>query len=639
MKRSTQVNYVFGIGITILLVMNHMTAVAQVSSANLELKYSFEEEDGIDVVDTSPVDREGQRNNGWLWANPTRTIRGKVGRGLHFDNDRAGYDDDMVKLYASPLGVRQQDNLTIAIWFFINDKDYEIPQVLTERGGGEMGWSIVVAGGKLFFSMWNIHCETWPNHGGTSITTDEIENGRWHHAVMTLKHEEGTKADPKGMQAYLDGRPVGSGWGGEIAGAGPGIGYGAQYNEAKMVGPGKNPTNTEAHLGHRPGDHGMGGFIDEARVYTRALTAAEVKALYDLENGRTDIEPPSTPRGLQATDATSATVDLSWDASADNEAIGGYDILDQEGVVRGSTIGPSTQLRIRGLPNGKTYELRVRAMDLATNVSELSEPITVETPPIKDVSPPTAPTNLRALHVTRKTMYLYWDPSTDDVGVTSYEVFVNGDLAGRVEIRTRWEIQEHELPNRFFLKDLKPAERWDESIRQELRPGTTYTIHMIAKDASGKESAKSKPLIIATSATAEILSLLKKSKCSGMGGRVYGYHGYAFDGIIAKRAITHPLKEDAWIYVDLGEVKDFDKIVLLWDKHAFAAKYTMETSDDLEDWTVIHTDNNADGGDDVLKLRGKARYVRMHGTKFGDMANRGYGLYEFGVYASGETER
>ena len=38
----------------------------------------------------------------------------------------------------------------------------------------------------------------------------------------------------------------------------------------------------------------------------------------------------------------------------------------------------------------------------------------------------TAPANLRVIGVTRFSVYLQWDPSVDNVGLESYDVYING---------------------------------------------------------------------------------------------------------------------------------------------------------------------------------------------------------------------
>src|SRR5207253_9273398 len=63
------------------------------------------------------------------------------------------------------------------------------------------------------------------------------------------------------------------------------------------------------------------------------------------------------------------------------------------------------------------------AADLAGNISAASNIVTTNT---LDIIAPSVPANLRASNITGTSLVLNWDNSTDNVGVTRYDVFVNG---------------------------------------------------------------------------------------------------------------------------------------------------------------------------------------------------------------------
>ncbi|RYZ52434.1 MAG: hypothetical protein EOP49_09485, partial [Sphingobacteriales bacterium] len=75
------------------------------------------------------------------------------------------------------------------------------------------------------------------------------------------------------------------------------------------------------------------------------------------------------------------------------------------------------------LPSNKRFYYIVRAIN-TTGASPLSTEVTTVTQ--ADVTPPTAPSFLRVLSTTGSTVKIAWDPSTDDVGVAKYDVYVNG---------------------------------------------------------------------------------------------------------------------------------------------------------------------------------------------------------------------
>lgn len=85
--------------------------------------------------------------------------------------------------------------------------------------------------------------------------------------------------------------------------------------------------------------------------------------------------------------------------------------------------------------------------------------------PVIDTQAPTAATNLITQNPTSNTISLSWTAATDNIGVTAYDVYVNGTLKTTVSGTT--------------------------ATVQGLSPSTTYTFYVIAKDASGNSSLPS----------------------------------------------------------------------------------------------------------------------------------------------------
>ncbi|MFJ6235226.1 discoidin domain-containing protein [Streptomyces griseus] len=86
-----------------------------------------------------------------------------------------------------------------------------------------------------------------------------------------------------------------------------------------------------------------------------------------------------------------------------------------------------------------------------------------------------------------------------------------------------------------------------------------------------------------------------------------------------------------WIQVDLGATTSFDHVQLAWEA-AYAKAYTVQTSDNGQDWNTVHTQTAGNGGIDDIEVAGNARYVRVSASERG--TPWGYSLYEFGVYRS-----
>ncbi|OAS13378.1 fibronectin type III domain-containing protein [Paenibacillus oryzisoli] len=127
-----------------------------------------------------------------------------------------------------------------------------------------------------------------------------------------------------------------------------------------------------------------------------------------------DTAAPSAPSNLHAVGQTAGSVDLAWNASNDNIGVTGYKIYKDTvlvGTVTGLTFTAS------GLIAANSYTFTVKAVDAAGNESPASQAYVTN-----DTQPPTAPTNVTASDIKMKSVTLTWDPSTDNGGVTGYEI-------------------------------------------------------------------------------------------------------------------------------------------------------------------------------------------------------------------------
>jgi len=89
-----------------------------------------------------------------------------------------------------------------------------------------------------------------------------------------------------------------------------------------------------------------------------------------------------------------------------------------------------------------------------------------------DRTPPSTPLNLQAGTITETTVSLKWDASTDNIGVSGYEIFRDGVLTGKVNTTT------------YFVGGLSPAH--------------TYQFYVKANDAAGNLSRSSNIISITT---------------------------------------------------------------------------------------------------------------------------------------------
>ncbi len=182
-----------------------------------------------------------------------------------------------------------------------------------------------------------------------------------------------------------------------------------------------------------------------------------------------DSHAPSVPTGLSATNITETSFTLSWTPSTDNIAVTGYDVY-LNGTLANSVSGTNTS--ITGLTLLTSYSMTVRAKDAAGNVSSESSALNVTT---TDTHSPSAPTNLTSDNITETSFTLAWTASSDNVGVTGYDVYCNGKLANTV------------TETSVILSGLAPA--------------TVYTMTIRAKDGAGNFSSPSNSLDVKTTDT------------------------------------------------------------------------------------------------------------------------------------------
>jgi Zn-dependent metalloprotease/chitodextrinase len=183
----------------------------------------------------------------------------------------------------------------------------------------------------------------------------------------------------------------------------------------------------------------------------------------------TDTQAPTAPSNLAASNVASTSLTLTWTASTDNVGVSGYDVY-QDGTLKVSVTGTSAS--ITGLTANTSYQYYVKAKDAAGNVSAQSSAVSVTTLSSSDTQAPTAPTNLAASNIAATTLTLTWTASTDNVGVTGYDVYQGGTLKVSVTATTA-------------------------SITG-LTANTSYQYFVTAKDAAGNVSAQSSAISVTT---------------------------------------------------------------------------------------------------------------------------------------------
>jgi chitodextrinase len=169
------------------------------------------------------------------------------------------------------------------------------------------------------------------------------------------------------------------------------------------------------------------GMIDEVRVYSVALSQAQIQADMNTPVGGApaDTQAPTAPASLTATPVGSSSINLSWAPSTDDVGVTGYRVERCQDAGCTSFVqiaAPSgTTHSDTGLLAGITYRYQVRATDAAGNLGPYSV-VADATIPAPDTEPPTAPATVTATVVSGTQIDLTWSAAQDNVAVTGYRV-------------------------------------------------------------------------------------------------------------------------------------------------------------------------------------------------------------------------
>ena len=361
---------------------NQATAIVTPPPTGLVAAYSFNEGTGTTVLDAS-----GNGNTGTL-TSTTWTNTGKYGNALSFNGSTSWVTvPDSASLHLT-------NKMTLEAW--VN------PNLLNGA------WRTVMikqqTGAGVAYSLY----EDTDQHVPVTQAYTTGENDAYGTALLALNiwtHLTATY-DGSTLKLYVNGSLVAS---------------------APVTGNLISSTGALRIGGNSVWGEFFSGLIDEVRIYNRALTPTEIQSDMQTPVGTgapADSSPPTAPGNLVAT-AGPSSAGLTWTASTDNVGVTRYDVY--RSTTSGFTPAPANRI---AQPTGTsytdspltpaTYYYRVQAEDAAGNLSAASnEASAVVT---GDITPPSAPANLTAT-AGAGTASLSWGASTDNVGVTRYDVY------------------------------------------------------------------------------------------------------------------------------------------------------------------------------------------------------------------------
>ncbi|MFC7679645.1 lytic polysaccharide monooxygenase [Paenibacillus sp. GCM10028914] len=191
--------------------------------------------------------------------------------------------------------------------------------------------------------------------------------------------------------------------------------------------------------------------------------------------GNADTTAPTAPANVTASNVSTTSANIAWTAATDNHAVTSYRLFN--GSTQIASTNGALNYHLTGLSPNTTYSITVKAVDAAGNVSPASTSVSFTTQAVTgpDIDPPTTPT---ALHVmgtsTSTTVPLMWNASTDDIGVTAYQVFNGNTLVATVSGSTL------------------------DYLVTGLTPNTAYSFTVKAVDAAGNVSSASNVVNVTT---------------------------------------------------------------------------------------------------------------------------------------------
>jgi hypothetical protein len=240
---------------------NAFDVIAYTPSSGLAGYWKLDEVVGTSASDSSGGGNDGTLVNGALWA------AGKIDGGLDFD----GVDDyvDIANDSAFDLSAA----VTVAAWIKV-DTFTKLWQSIVTKGDGTWRLMRNDATNNLKFSGTGLS----PNGATGSVN---VNDGLWHHAVGVY---DGSK-----MYLYIDGNEDAS-----VAVTGT-----LATNDFNVF-IGENAQTVNRHFD---------GMIDDVRIYNRALSAAEIKAMYEDGSPRvTNVNSVTADGNYSDTDIIDITV-------------------------------------------------------------------------------------------------------------------------------------------------------------------------------------------------------------------------------------------------------------------------------------------------------------------------------------------
>lgn len=190
------------------------------------------------------------------------------------------------------------------------------------------------------------------------------------------------------------------------------------------------------------------------------IGAHEYSLFTNATEGGTDTTAPAGPATLAASVRTSG-IELTWAAATDDVAVTGYSVY-RDGAKVASVAG--TSWKDVNVTPSSSYFYEVAAIDAAGNASVRSHGVNARAHAGADTTAPSTPGTANVTAATSSTLALQWGVATDNVRVTGYRVYRNGQVIAEVTAQSFTD--------------------------RGLQASTTYVYEVKAFDAYGNDSVR-----------------------------------------------------------------------------------------------------------------------------------------------------
>lgn len=188
---------------------------------------------------------------------------------------------------------------------------------------------------------------------------------------------------------------------------------------------------------------------------------------------------PTPPQDISAVEVQLNYISVSWSPANDNVGVDHYDVYRNGQRIAGTS---ECEILDDGLEYLTTYVYHVITVDSSGLESMPSNVVSVTTSPPPDLTAPSAPPKPGAMANSATEVLIFWEASSDNVGVAEYHVFRDDARIGST------------------------GATWFSN--HGLQPDTRYTYRVSALDDAGNESEPSKSKDVVTLSTYASMHLI-----------------------------------------------------------------------------------------------------------------------------------